>query len=329
MAVRPKRNEFDRIATYFAPLAADFPGAYGLTDDAAVLSPAAGTELVVTTDTIVAGIHYIGDEAPGMVAAKLLRVNLSDLAAKGARPLAYTLNVAFPAALDDDWVAAFAAGLAAEQAEFGITLIGGDSVSTTGPVTLTLTGFGEVPAGEAILRNGAQPGDTVFVSGTIGDGALGLLAARGALSSLSDAHREMLIDRYRRPQPRSVLGPRLRGLAHAAADISDGLVADLEHITAASGVGARIDAGHVPVSEAAAAVLRGDPSMLSNVLTGGDDYELVFTVPERALAAVNDLARESGLPLTAIGGIEEGEGVSVRDSAGNPVPLTRLGYSHG
>ncbi|MEX2618111.1 MAG: thiamine-phosphate kinase [Alphaproteobacteria bacterium] len=328
MTERPKRNEFDRIATYFAPLAAGFPGAYGLTDDAAVIAPAIGTELVVTTDTIVAGIHYIGDEAPGLVAAKLLRVNLSDLAAKGATPLAYTLNVAFPPSLDDDWVADFTAGLAVEQAEFGIALIGGDSVSTTGPVTLTLTAFGTVPAGGAILRNGARPGDTVFVSGSIGDGALGLKALQDRLPELLPEYRGCLVGRYQRPQPRCILGPRLRGLAHAAADISDGLVADLENITDASGVAARIFAERVPLSEAAAAVLQDDPSLLANVLTGGDDYELVFAAPDSALAALNDLAREIGVPVTAIGRIEDGDGVTVLDSAGLPMALTRLGYTH-
>lgn len=329
MAERSKRNEFDRIATYFAPLAAGFPGAYGLKDDAAVIAPAAGTELVVTTDTIVAGIHYVGDEAPGLVAAKLLRVNLSDLAAKGATPLAYTLNVAFPAALDDDWVADFTAGLAMEQAEFGITLIGGDSVSTSGPVTLSLTAFGTVPVGGAILRNGARTGDTVFVSGTIGDGALGLVALQGRLPGGSPEHRVSLVGRYQRPQPRCNLGPRLRGLAHAAADISDGLIADLKNITRASGVAARIFAKRVPLSAAAAAVLRDDPALLANVLTGGDDYELVFAAPDSALAALSDLARETGVPVTAIGRIEEGEGVTVLDSAGSPMTLTRHGYTHG
>ena len=182
MAEAPKRSEFERIAQYFAPLTQDFPGAFGLTDDAAVIAPSSGNELVVTTDTIIAGVHYIGTEAPGLIAAKLLRVNLSDIAAKGATPLAYTLNIALPVDLEDDWLAKFTEGLAADQAEFGIVLIGGDSVATPGPVTLTLTAFGEVPVGKALLRRNAKAGDSVFVTGQIGDGAPGPACRAGAVA---------------------------------------------------------------------------------------------------------------------------------------------------
>lgn len=329
MAERPKRGEFERIADFFAPLAAGFPGAFGLTDDAAVIAPRPGHELVVTTDTIVAGVHYVGDEAPELVAAKLLRVNLSDLAGKGAVPLAYTLNVAFPAALEDDWIAAFTQGLAADQAEFGIALAGGDSVSTPGPVTLTLTAFGELPAGSMLRRNGAKPGDTVYVSGSIGDGALGLLIARGGLTTLDPADRTMLLDRYRRPQARVALGPRLRGIAHASADISDGLVADLGHIADTSGVAAQIDAADVPLSAAARRAVQGDPALLTTVLTGGDDYELIFTAPADSATALEAPAQETGVPITAVGRIEAGHGVSLIDAAGAPIALARQGYTHG
>ena len=180
-----------------------------------------------------------------------------------------------------------------------------------------------------MLRNGARPGDTVFVSGTIGDGALGLLAAQGGLAGLAPDSRAMLVGRYQRPQPRTGLGPRLRGIAHAAADVSDGLVADLANIAAASGVSARVFAESVPLSKAAAAVLHGDPLLLASVLTGGDDYELIFTAPGSARAALDDLARETGVPVTAIGMIEKGAGVIVLDSAGSEMPLARKGYSHG
>jgi thiamine-monophosphate kinase len=318
-------GEFARIAKYFAPLAAGYPGAFGLLDDAAVLAPSAGAELVVTTDTLVEGVHYIGDEAPGLIAGKLLRVTLSDLAAMGAAPRAYTFNMALPPKIDDAWVAAFAAGLAADQDRHGIVLIGGDSVATPGPTTLTVTGFGDVPVGGALRREGARPGDVVFVSGTIGDAALGLMAARGDLATPGAA---ALIDRYRSPRPRIALGRRLRGLVHAATDISDGLVADLNHIAAVSRVSARIDAAAVPLSPAARAALAEDSNLMETILTGGDDYELVFAAPRAAARGLKTVASEVDVPITAIGEIRAGEGVAVFDATGARLLLSRSGYSH-
>ncbi len=298
-------------------------------DDAAVIAPSAGAEFVITTDTIVAGVHYVGDEAPGLVAAKLLRVNLSDLAAMGARPRAYTLNIALPESIDETWLAAFAGGLADDQARFGITLIGGDSVSTPGPAVFTLTAIGEVASGRALRRAGARPDEIVFVSGTVGDGALGLRAARGTLAGLDQKAAAALIERYRLPRPRLELGQRLAGLAHAAADISDGLVADLGHIVAASGVAATIEADAVPLSSAARAAIGAQPELRETVLTGGDDYELIFCAPETAADAIQAVAKEIDLPLTAIGKIAEGAGVRVLDAGGTPMTLTQSGYSHG
>ncbi len=323
-----KTGEFERIATFFAPLAADFPGALGLLDDAAVIRPAEGCQLVVTTDTIVAGVHYIGDEPPDLVAQKLLRVNLSDLAAKGARPVAYTLNIALPSVIEDDWLERFAAGLAADQRRFGIALAGGDSVSTPGPVTLTITAIGEVAAGAELRRGGARPGDAIYVTGTIGDGALGLKALRGSLAGLSEAHRAALIGRYRLPQPRVTCGPRLVGLAHASIDVSDGLVADLGHVADVSGVAAIVEAAAVPLSTAGAAALESDPALREAVLGGGDDYELLFTAPPAAADRIGALAAEIGLPITAIGRIESGRGVRVRDAAGADIALRVTGFTH-
>jgi len=324
-----KTGEFERIERLFKPLAAGYPGALGLTDDAALIRPSDGHELVVTTDTVVAGVHYVGDETPDLVARKLLRVNLSDLASMGARPVAYTLNIALPTALEDDWLEAFTQGLARDQAEFGISLAGGDSVSTPGPVTLTVTAFGEVPAGTALRRSGAKPGDVVFVSGTIGDGALGLKVQRGMLPALSQAERDALTQRYRLPQPRLACGARLRGIAHAAFDVSDGLVADLGHIADTSGVAARIDVASVPLSDAARAALALDPSLRDAVLGGGDDYELLFTVPPDAVSHVAALSRSLALPLTAIGAIEAGSGVRLLDVDGTEIALAARGFTHG
>ena len=323
---KPGIGEFGRIAAYFAPLAADNPGALGLRDDAALLSPADGHELVVSTDTIVEGVHFLGQESAAEIAAKLMRVNLSDLAAKGARPKAYTLNLALPAAIDDRWLQGFAERLGEEQQTFGITLLGGDSVSTPGVLTLTLTGFGEVKTGGMIRRAGARAGDVLCVSGTIGDAALGLEAARGALGMGDGA--AYLRDRYLVPQPRVSLGVKLGAVATAGLDISDGLVADAGHMAAASEVGLEIDCARVPLSNAAEELLAGDPDLLETVLTGGDDYELLFTVPEAELARVHELAADAKIPVTEIGRVIAGDGVALRDRHGNKVVLSRSGFTH-
>ena len=313
-------GEFERIDRYFKPLAAEFEGSLELSDDAALLPVPPGETVVVTTDAMVEGVHYLAGEDPGRVARKALRVNLSDLAAMGARPLAYLLTTALPGSVDDDWLAAFAAGLGDDQERYGIHLAGGDSVSTPGPATISVTAFGAVPEGLEIRRSGARPGDRVWVSGTIGDGALGLLAARGELKTLSLAHREYLAGRYYMPSPRLALGERLRGIASAAADVSDGLLGDLGHICAASGVGATLMAERVPQSPAvqAAAV---DPKSRVLAWAGGDDYELLFTAAADATAAVNLIAREIDLPVTCIGEVVSGSDATMLDAAGNPVAL--------
>jgi thiamine-monophosphate kinase len=322
-------NEFDRIARYFAPLTQGFPGAFGLTDDAALISPPPGRDLAVTTDTMVAGVHFLGDEAPGLIAAKLLRVNLSDLAAMGATPLVYTLNIALPDSIDDGWLKAFAEGLAADQRAFDISLAGGDSVSTSGPVCLTVTAIGSVEAGKALRRSGARAGDLVYVSGTIGDGSLGLKILRGELAGLSEEHTSELVGRYRLPRPRVGLGARLAGVASAVIDISDGLAADLSHILDAAGAGAEIEAATVPLSAPAAAALAGDAGLIETILTGGDDYELLFTVAPGYAGRVAALAGDLALPLTPIGRITAGGGLQVTGVDGEALRLGRRGWEHG
>ena len=321
---RPRRpGEFELIARHFAPLAAGEVGAFGLTDDAAVLQLAPGCAMVATADAMVAGVHFLQDDPPDLVARKLLRVNLSDLAAMGARPRAYLLTTALPEAIDDAWLSAFAAGLAADQVEFGVTLAGGDTVSTPGPLALSLTAVGEAEGGAVLRRAGAEPGDTVYVTGTIGDAALGLDCLQGCLAGLGPQQTAHLVGRYRLPQPRTGLGPRLVGLAHAALDVSDGLVADLGHLCRQSGLGAVIEAACVPLSEAAGEALAADLDLLLRVLTGGDDYELVFAAPPEAGAAIEAICVELGLRLTAIGSFIAGQGVTVVDRDG--VPLDGLG----
>jgi len=324
-----KTGEFERIAEFFAPLSASYSGALGLLDDAALIDPPADTEIVVTTDTIVAGVHYLGDESASDVARKLLRVNLSDLAAMGAKPLVYTLNVALPSTIGDDWLADFSKGLDRDQQEFGVVLAGGDSVATPGPTTLTLTAFGTVRRGAALRRSGARAGDTIYVSGTVGDGALGLKSARGELPDLSEDDRAWLVGRYRLPQPRLALGQALSGLASAALDVSDGLIGDLGHIAETSKVACVVEAERVPLSQAARAALTGAPELRESALTGGDDYELLFTVPPEREAALAAASQRVGLPVTEIGVVAAGEGVRVLDAAGQPLHFARAGYVHG
>ena len=292
-----RSGEFELIRRFLAPLATA-AGAGNLEDDAALLDAPEG-RLVVTTDTMVEGVHFPGDGPPDLVARRLLRCNLSDLAAMAARPEAYLLNLALPAWIDDAWLEGFAAGLARDQQAFGLSLLGGDTVATPGALTLTVTAFGAAAA--PVRRSGAKPGDRVFVTGPVGDGCFGLKAVRGEL----DAPR--LAERYWLPSPRFGAAEG----AAAAADISDGLLADLGHICRASGVGAVIELDAVPLSPEVAAL---GPEARLEALAGGDDYELVLA------------ARESrAIP---VGRIVAGAGVTVLDAAGQPVPLARHGWRH-
>lgn len=321
MARRRRPGEFALIARYFAPLARGFPGAGGLESDNAFLPADARHDLAVKTDTVVAGVHFLDDEAAPRVAAKALRVCLSDLAAGGARPFAYQLSLSLPRDWREAWVAGFARGLAADQRRYGIALCGGDTVVTPGPLTVTITAFGRVARGRGLTRAGARAGDELWVSGTIGDGALGLLAARGQLASAA------LERRYRLPEPRSALGHRLVGIAHAAADVSDGLLADAGHIASASRLGVRIERGLVPLSAAARRAVAADAGLWPTVLGGGDDYELVIAATPRRRGALLAAARAAGVPVTRVGTFVPGRGV-VLTVDGRPVRTTRTGYAH-
>ena len=331
-------GEFGRIERFLRPLAVGCPGALNLTDDAAVLSVPPGHELVVTTDAMVAGVHFFPDDRPNDIAAKLLRVNLSDLAAMGATPFAYTLVLSLPRTLDEQWLAGFCAGLAADQARYGIPLAGGDSVSTRGPVTVAITALGVVPCGQALTRRVSGPADRVaaqrvFVTGTIGDAALGLALALGNMSPdppLPAAAIATLTARLRRPEPRLTLGVALRGLATAAIDISDGLTADLGHIAEVTGCTAFIEWSRLPLSETVRALVDQHPTLLASVVSGGDDYELVFTAPPEARAALAILAVEQGVAITEIGWLESGSPgrVDILDQNSQPLTLARRGWNH-
>jgi thiamine-monophosphate kinase len=325
---RPLPDEFELIERFFAPLAKDYPGALALADDGALIEVEPGHRLVVTTDVLVAGVHFPADDPPDLIARKLLRVNLSDLAAMGAEPVAYLLALALGKDTPLTWLEGFAGGLGTDYAEFRVPLIGGDTVATSGPVTLTLTALGKVAQGGALMRSAAKAGDAIFVSGSIGDGALGLMALEGRAEGLAPAQRDYVIDRYRLPRPRLTLGRRLVGLAHGVIDISDGLIADLGHICRTSRLGAKIEAASLPLSDTARRALTDDPGLLATLLTGGDDYELLFTIAPEGLGAIAEISHDLDLALTPIGSMCEGSGVTIVDRAGLEDVLEAPGYRH-
>ena len=327
-------SEQGLIARYFAPLAKDFPGAYGLRDDAAIIETPVGVDLVVTMDALVAGVHFFPDDAPADIAWKALAVNVSDLAAKGATPLAYSLALALPPPPSAVFLEGFAAGLAEAQAAFGIALSGGDTTSARGDaLTIAVTAFGTVPHGGIIRRGGARAGDSLYVSGTIGDAALGLKLRRGDRDArdwpLADDARHWLVARYLRPQPRIALAAALLAYASAAMDISDGLAIDCRRLCATSGVEATIEASRVPLSAAVSAIIASDPDLLRAVLTGGDDYEILFAVRSGEEAAMEQVAASTGVAVTRVGAITAGApGLTVLDTDGVSLDLGAGGYDH-
>jgi thiamine-monophosphate kinase len=323
-------GEDSLIARYFKPLATD-PGAFGLVDDAAILK-AQDEDIVVTTDAIVEGVHFLSDDPPDTLARKALRVNLSDLAAKGATTAGFVLTLALRRA-DDAWLSAFARGLGEDARAFACPLLGGDTVSTPGPLTVSITAFGRVPAGKMVPRTGARPGDQVMVTGTIGDAAIGLdiLTAGPAASALAAdaAAREMLIGRYRVPQPRNALAGAIRAHATGAMDVSDGLAGDLTKLCAASNVSAVIDVPRIPISAAAQSVLTRRAVDIEAMISGGDDYEILCTVPDSQCVALADAAAQAGIALTIIGTVIAGsDAPRFLDGEGRELPLARRSYSH-
>lgn len=313
-------GEFEQISQIMAPLAQKAKGAFSLQNDAAVLSHAANEEMVITTDTLVAGVHFFPDDPPESIAVKVLGVNLSDLAAMGATPLHYTLNTSYPSEITTDWIKRFATGLQKMQDQYGITLIGGDTTRTPGPATFSLSAIGTVQQGRALERLTTSPGDDIYVSGTIGDSALGLLAAQGKINDPNG----FLLDRYRHPRPRTKLGQGLLGLATACLDISDGLLTDLSHFQA----GASLCITDIPLSAAARELVSEDSSLWSSVLNGGDDYELLFTVSPQKEKELMDLSETSQTPVKKIGRITEGSERIVLDEEGQPLKLKTTGYRH-
>ncbi len=317
------------IERFFKPLA-KHPGALSLSDDAAVLSPVAGHDLVLTADMLVAGVHFFPDDPADTIAKKALRVNLSDLAAKGAVPVGALLSISFPSDLEEEWVAAFSRGLGEDCVAFSCPLMGGDTTRTPGPLAISVTAIGQVPSGKMVKRAGAEPGDLVVVTGTVGDGVLGLMARKGSskLAILSSEQSDELLRRYLVPEPRIALAPILREYAHAAMDVSDGLAGDLAKLARVSGVAAKLDSQKLPLSNPAHDALVSAPELLRHVLSGGDDYEVLAAIPEVRFAAFAEAAGQAEVPVTAIGQFAPGSGIEILDAAGAAIELPELSFSH-
>jgi len=318
------------IARYFRPLARH-PGALGLADDAAVLAPPPGSDLVLTTDGIIAGVHVFADTPADAIARRALRVNLSDLAAKGAKPAGFLLAIALPAGTSEDWMAAFARGLDADAEHYGCPLLGGDTDRTPGPLSVSITAFGTLPTGTMVRRSGAGAGDALFVTGTIGDAALGLRLRQEpkAGASLTSAQRDHLLTRYLTPEPRNALAETLRTHASAALDISDGLAGDLAKLCRASGVSTQIDVGSVPISDAVRALVEADASLMERALTGGDDYEILAALPAGKVESFRAGARAAGVAVSEIGRLTGGDAApQFIGPHRRPLAFQRPSYSH-
>jgi thiamine-monophosphate kinase len=331
MAAREETSAEERlIARYFRPLATH-PGAFGLGDDAAVLTPPAGCDLVLTTDGVIAGVHFFPDDPPDTVGRKALRMNLSDLAAKGAKPVGFLMSVALPANIEENWLAAFADGVGEDARRYDCPLLGGDTDRTPGPISISIAAFGSAPQGKMVRRSTAKPGDCIVVTGTIGDAALGVLLRRDSGLAdrlrLNDTMRAHLHQRYLLPEPRNVLADAVLQYASAAMDVSDGLAGDLAKLCRVSSVAGEVDVARIPLSEAARSALTADPALLETVLTGGDDYEIVLALSPQKLSAFQAAAHAAGVAATEIGRMMAGEGTRfMRDNS--PLTLTRPSYSH-
>ena len=320
-------GEADLIARYFAPLAG--PAGLGLRDDAALMRPPPGEDLVLTTDALVAGVHFFADDPPGTIARKALRVNLSDLAAKGARPLGFLLALALPSDWSDEWLAAFVEGLSADVMDFKCPLLGGDTVATPGPLTLSVTAIGAVAQGRMPRRTGVRAGDRLYVTGTIGDAALGLKVRMGQGPDITQADKAFLLQRYLTPQPRLKLIGAMAAHASGGMDVSDGFVGDLTKMLDVSGVSARVQIDRLPLSPAARAAIAADPDLFEVAATGGDDYELLASSSRESAAAFEAAAAATGVPLTLVGEAVEGRRPpKFIGPDGNPVVFEHGSYSH-
>ncbi|MBI3436422.1 MAG: thiamine-phosphate kinase [Proteobacteria bacterium] len=320
------------IARHFAPLATH-PGAFGLRDDAAAIAPPAGCDLVLTSDGVIAGVHFFPDDPADLIAKKALRMNLSDLAAKGAAPLGFLMALALTPAVTDQWLADFSRGLGEDARLFACPLLGGDTDRTPGPLSVSMSAVGTLPCGTMVRRDGARAGDRVVVTGTIGDAALGLLLRRDSLAArrwnIDDHACRELHTRYLLPQPRNAIAEIVRTHASAAMDISDGLAGDVAKLCRACALDAEIDVARVPLSAAVRAALAGDAELINRVLCGGDDYEVLATVAPTQFAGFARAVADKGVALTEIGVMVAGPGEArIRDSRGELIAFENPSFSH-
>ncbi len=315
------------IARVFAPLATQ-PGALGLSDDAAFIAAEPNTDVVLKTDAIIGGVHFFAEDDAGFVARKALRVNLSDLAAKGAAPRGFLLSLALPADVENDWLQRFAQGLREDAETYKCPLFGGDTDRTPGPIMVSIAMVGVVPKGTMVRRAGAKPGDLIFATGSIGDAALGLQLDKGANWKLNDAQREHLLSRYLLPQPRNALAETVRAHASASMDVSDGLVGDLTKLCRVSQVAATVEVARVPLSDAARAANAVDQATREIALTGGDDYEILCTVSPDKADSFRAAAQRAAVAVTEIGKISAGKGARFLDANGQPLSFSKLSFSH-
>jgi len=318
-----KMDEFSLIEKYLAPLAKGCSGAFSLTDDAAAIAPEKGNQFVITKDAIAEGVHFLAKTSPELIAKKLLRTNLSDIAAMGAQPKYYLIAAMLTPEINEDWIKKFAKTLAEEQKIFGLHLIGGDTIKTKGPLAFSLTMLGEAKNGKTLRRNGAKPGDVIYVSGTIGDAALGLKILQGEITAAKPAEK-FLIERYLIPQSRMELGRKLSRIASSCIDISDGLAADLVHICDVSQVSGIIEKEKIPISKGAREILAARPQLWHSVISGGDDYELLFTVPpkrEKMLKKFKNITRIGRI------GKKSANPLKITEN-GREIPLKSPGYKH-
>lgn len=320
-------DEFDIIARHFAPLATA-AGAFGLKDDAAAIPARPGFDLIVTTDQIAEGTDFFKHDPPATIAKKALRVNLSDLAAKGASPEFYLLTIGLPQGMTEEWLADFAAGLKSDQEKYSISLLGGDTSATEGPLAIGVTAFGFVPQGRIVKRGGARPGDAVYVTGVIGDSAGGLAIFKREKHALTEAQRDQLVARYRVPEPPVDFGKHfLEGFATASVDVSDGLIADIGHVAAASNLGIEIDAAAIPRSDALRAFWGDGPDVIIRAAIAGDDYQIAFTADPVRDSDIRAAAAQADISVTRIGAARAGNGV-VLQHLGRPLAVSKSGYRH-
>lgn len=326
-------DEFERIEHYFAPLAANRKEALGLKDDAALYNPPKGKELILTMDAIIENIHFLKDSPPSEIAERLIAVNLSDLAAKAATPYAYLLTLALPKTHGDVWLSEFVNGLKNAQNRYNIGLFGGDSVHLpkSSPAMLSLTAIGTVPKGKAVLRSTAKEDDDIYVSGYIGDAYLGLTLCQNKISApITKDEKKYLKDKFLHPSPRLELIPLLREYASSAADVSDGLLSDINHISKASKLSARIYQEKIPFSNAAKKLLADNKATPIDLITGGDDYEIIFTAPPENAQAIKRAAKEANMTISKIGTIESKTSkiLTLIDQNGNQINPPKKGYNH-